>query len=300
MALVSELYESINPRLTTTLTADLSVGAISAAQIFPAGTTFQEFAAALLSKTFFPTYTNPSAGLSVISPSNPAEVGTNGVTLAASFNRGSINGALVGGVWQPSTFQDFRAGVATNYNILGVNLGTTTSYTSSNAVINEGTNAYSVVVTHNAGPQPRDSKNNNFQTGLFAGTVSTTVGVTGARRTFFGADTNTSAPTNSAEVRALPSSALRDNQNNLFANGSTFTINIPIGTRRICFAYPASLRDVTSVSYVQQGNAEQKGVFNLTTVSVNGANNFAAINYKVYTYISGVPFGAAATFNVTI
>ena len=299
MALVSQLYESTNPRLTTTLTADLSVGAINAAQVFPAGTTFQEFAAALLSKVFTPTYTEPTVGINV-SLSNPSEVGTTGVTINVTFNRGSINGALVGGIWQPATFQDFRAGVATGYTILGINNGTNTSYTSANAVVNSGSNTYSAIVAHNAGPQPKDSRNNNFSTGLFAGTISNTVGITGARRTFFGADTNTSAPTDSASIRALASSALRDNQNNLFANGSQFTINIPAGTRRICFAYPATLRDVTTIAYQEQGNANQINAFTLSTVSVNGANNFAAINYKVYTFISQVPFGSPATFNVTI
>lgn len=278
---------------TNSLTSDVSVGAISAAQVIPAGTTLQEFASALLSKIFFPTYTPPSLNV-VVNFSEPSEVGTSGLNITTNFNRGSINGLTVNGVWQPNTFQDFRSGTLTGYTILGVNNGTNTSLTSASAIIQEGSNSFTATASYNAGPQPKNSKNVNHETGLFAGTISNTRNITGARRTFFGGDTNTVAPTTSSQIRALPSSVLN------LSNGSQFTLIVPAGSRRICFAYPANLRDVTSVAYVQQGNAEQKGVFNLTNVAVNGANNFVATNYKVYTYISGVPFGAEATLNITI
>ena len=294
MALVSQLYESISPRLTNSITADLSVGAISATQVFAPGTSFQEFATALLSRVFYPTYTAPSLGIGV-SISNPSEVGTSGVTITVNFNRGSINGLAVGGIWQPNTFQNFRSGAATNFIILGTNNSTNNVLTSSTAVVNEGPNIYGSVVSYGAGIQPIDSKNNNFETPLAASSIVNSVAIIGARRTFFGADTNTTAPTNSTGVRALASSALN------LSNGSQFTINIPAGTRRICFAYPATLRDVTTIAYVEQGNANQVAAFGSpATVSVAGANNFNPINYKVYTYISAIPFGSSATFIVTI
>jgi len=47
-------------------------------------------------------------------------------------------------------------------------------------------------------------------------------------------------------------------------------------------------------------NAEVKGVFTKSSVSVEGANGYTPIGYKVYRYTPAVPFQAAATYNVTI
>ena len=51
---------------------------------------------------------------------------------------------------------------------------------------------------------------------------------------------------------------------------------------RVVFAYPATLRDVTSVSDVNGLGAEVKTAFTKSVVSVEGANNYNATDYKVY------------------
>ena len=68
----------------------------------------------------------------------------------------------------------------------------------------------------------------------------------------------------------------------------------------VVFAYPSSLRDITSVVYVEGLGAEVKDIFTKSIVSVTGANDYLPIDYKVYTYIPASPFGATATYNVTI
>ena len=107
-------------------------------------------------------------------------------------------------------------------------------------------------------------------------------------------NTGSTTPTTSANVRTLANSYLNP------VNGYSLTLNIASGTTRIVIAYPATLEDVSSIKYVELGNAEVKDTFVETLVNVEGANSFTAISYKVFTYLPSVPFGANATYNVTI
>ena len=88
--------------------------------------------------------------------------------------------------------------------------------------------------------------------------------------------------------------------NRALANGNSFSITIPVNATRVIFAYPATLRDVTSVKDVNGLNAEIKSAFTKSTVSVEGANGYTAINYKVYTTDYAQPNDKANTYTVTI
>ena len=282
--------------ITNTLTSDLNVGAITAGQVFDIGTTFQAFAEKLITKVFYPTFTLPSATLT----SNLASIvesGTTGITLTVNLNKGLITGKSLNGIWQPTLFQNNRSGDATKYTILGVDNGTTTAYTSANAVIIDGTNTFLATVDYDTGPQPVDSKNNNFNSPLVAGSISPTLNVTGRRKAFYGINN-----------AGLTSNNIRNLQNSLLnpSNGSKFTINIPIGTTSVLFAYPASLRDVDYVEYVQGLGSDVKGNFTKTTFDVEGLNSYTGTQYKVYRYaptgIGGVPipFTETVDYIVTI
>lgn len=286
---------------TADVTAALEVGAIEAGDVVVEGTDLQGFVEQLLLSTFFPTFTSPSFDLRRTSgdTGNNYEVGELiSFTLFADFDRGSINGDNVGGVWNPSTFQDFRAGAATNYTIEGNVLGATNTLAVVNYQVEEGTgsnNQWSASVDYAIGPQPLDSEGNNYLTPLPAGSDSDTTSVNGRRKAFYGSDSGSSTPyTTSAQIRALSDDLLNP------SDGSTFTINIPIGAQMVVFAYPSSLQDVDSVIYVEGLNAEIKGVFNKTPVTVEGANGHDPTDYKVYTYVPASAFTATATYNVTI
>lgn len=290
---------SVNDTIVTTapVTADLTVGSIDAGDVVPVGTSLQEFIEQLIIKTFYPTYVAPSTTLT----SNLASIvesGTTGITLTVDLNKGSIVGKSVGGIWQPSLFQDYRSGSATNYIINGDDNGVTNSKTFSMIAIQDGVNTFDSITTYGEGPQPVDSKGFNYETALATGALSATVNVTGARKAFYGVD---STGTTSASIRSLGSSTAPN-----VAKGATFSINIPAGTTSIVFAYPISLGDVTSVKYVEGLNAEVKNNFIQTVVSVEGANNYTAIDYYVYRYAptgyGGVsqPFSSAVTYTVTI
>ena len=65
-------------------------------------------------------------------------------------------------------------------------------------------------------------------------------------------------------------------------NGDTITVDIPIGAKRIVFAYPAELNDLCSVKDTNGFNAEIIDGFKRVEIDVEGANHYLAKPYKVY------------------
>lgn len=82
--------------------------------------------------------------------------------------------------------------------------------------------------------------------------------------------------------------------------GTQFEIPVAVGQQYIIFAYPSSLRDVNQVMYVETNDIGMAPNFTKTLVEVEGANAFAATEYKVYTYRMAAPAAATMTFRVTI
>ena len=68
------------------------------------------------------------------------------------------------------------------------------------------------------------------------------------------------------------------------------------------FAYPATLRDVNNVTYVEANDSGMASSFTKSTINVadarGGENGLKS--YKVYSYSMAVPAAAAMTFKVTI
>ena len=155
----------------------------------------------------------------------------------------------------------------------------------------------SATVTHTEGAVPKTNLGNDYAAGkIAAGSKSATKGtITGHRKSFYGTTTDKGAATTSAIIRGLAgksSGALR--------NGSTFTVPIPVGALRVLIAYPATLRDITSIKDVNGMNAEIKSGFALSRVQVEGANAYSAIEYKVYTMDFAAANDTANTYSVTI
>ena len=281
--------------LSVDITSDIDIGSISQAQTIPAGTSVQDLLELLLFKTYYPTFTAPSASLAD-DIAESVEVGTTGLTLDADFSAGSIDGDVDGnGVWDVNLSQADRAGAVSQYTFSGASI-TTTSQAGDvlalpSTVIGEGANTFTVDVDYAIGVQPVDSKGGDFGTALAAGTESASITVNGKRNSFFGVDL---ASADSAGVRALGGSQLGS------SNGSSFTINIPAGSTDVAFAYPTGLGSVSSVTYVEGLNSEVKDVFTEQAVNVEGANSFAAAGYKLYTYTPAAPFASNVTYVVTI
>lgn len=156
---------------------------------------------------------------------------------------------------------------------------------------------YKVTATGNfsEGAIPKTNVGNEYASGkIVAGSKSaTSSAITGYRNSFYGTLTEKGELTSDI-IRSLGKS------NKALTNGNTFDITIPVGAKRVVFAYPATLRDVTSVKDVNGLNAEISGAFTKSTLSVEGLNNFQGINYKVYVTDFAEAVATANTYKVTI
>ena len=280
---------------TSVITEDVlsmfNIGGIDEGETIIDGTTITDFVKNLLQSTFYPTYNNPTFSLTSNQSSNVEAGLITDIILTYNFNRGSINGKLVGGLWQPTTFQDYRSGAAIKYIIEGQDMLLINNRTLINQQLIDGANIYDGSVEHAIGPQPLDSEGQPYQSQYPANTVNRSTTINGRRRLFYGVS---NLATTSVLIRALSGTLLNP------IDGSTFTINIPIGATNVVFAYPATLQDITSVKYVEGLDAEIKDVFIQSIVSVEGLNAYNPINYKVYIYTPVESFSAVATYNCTI
>lgn len=142
---------------------------------------------------------------------------------------------------------------------------------------------------------PNTNTGNPYAAGqIKAGSKSATTStkLVGYRNTFY-KSVDTQVEITSDIIRGLTASDAG------LANGSTFDIEVPVGAVRTIFAYPADLQDVSSVIDVNGLGAQIKGSFTKSTVAVEGANDYQAVDYKVYVmdYTANTE---ANTFTVTI
>ena len=150
--------------------------------------------------------------------------------------------------------------------------------------------------TYGDGSVPLTNLGNNYDDGkILAGTTETVKSskITSYRNSFYGTLTNKNDLTSDI-IRGLTASGAA------LSNGSTKDVNIPVGALRVVFAYPASLRDLTSVLDKNDSNANIISGFSKTTMDIEGANDYEAISYKVYTIDFAKPYDAANVFKVTI
>lgn len=264
---------------TSNITADLTVGGIDAGEVVPAGTNIQELAELLLTTVFYPTFVNPTFSLS--NNSGIKETGsTTSFTLSFNFNRGQIVGALSAGIWNPSLFQDFRAGLSSSYTINGTTQAGNSLVVSGYTVLNNS-NTFSGTVTYLIGPQPLDSKNLNYLSPYPAGTsASQSTSFTGLYPYFY---YKSSSPITASSMQA----AIAAGSTTKVVADSTGTITIPFaaGGEYLSVAYP-STSTTKSVWYVNalDNGAIPGGVFGAqTTLSCNSPESYwSGVSYKIH------------------
>ena len=70
---------------------------------------------------------------------------------------------------------------------------------------------------------------------------------------------------------------------------------------RVVIAYPATLKDMNSVTDKNDSNTNIVSAFGKPNIiAVSSANNFDSIDYKVYTLDFANPYDATNIFTVTI
>ena len=225
-------YSLIN-KTTDNIVSTVSVGAINAGQTVPIGTTLQGLAELLLNKTFYPTYSNHN--FSLTNNAGLREVGSSfNVTLTFTFDRGQILGKLVNGIWAETVPQADKLGIATSYLLNGVS-GSNNS-ASFSVTTNLGTNTLNGSVTYAIGAQPKDSKNNDFESPFPAGTSPVqSTSFEGIYPYFYYKSSSPITP-------AIMQSAIANGQATKVLASSTGTITIPFAANGeyIAVAYPAT------------------------------------------------------------
>lgn len=149
--------------------------------------------------------------------------------------------------------------------------------------------------SYDDGAIPVTNKGKAYAAGqIKAGKVSKTSGtITCYRNTFYGTTANKDS-LDSPTIRGLNKTGKA-----LKANDSV-TITLPVGAVRVVFAYPATLRDITSVKDINGLNAEIVSAFKKETITVAGAGNDAGISYKVFTTEFAAPLESTNSYKVTI
>lgn len=150
--------------------------------------------------------------------------------------------------------------------------------------------------THDAGAVPITNTGNEAPAKQIAAGSKTgySAYITGYRNSFYGTFETAKSEFTSTDIRTLTAS------NAAWSNGKTFSVPVKVGAMCVCFAYPASLREVNSVKDVNGLNAEIKSAFKTTTVKVEGANGYDAIDYRVYYQTLPEAITTANTYTVTI
>lgn len=254
----SGTYES---SLDSTVATVEKLGGIAAgttvAQL--SGKSYDEIFDTLIFPTVNPTFVAPSATISLKSYSNTQEVGADAPT-AANFNTGFNQGQiLVAGKEQAK-----RSGAldSANSHIL---------YGSSQELplkVVKGSMSYKYHAAYAQGPQPKDSKGNNYGTPLAAGSVdSSAVVVTGYVPAYSGLVSTASITEDVIKGLTKTVSAKK-----------TIKVAGPISEQYICFAAPAGW----SVSNIKDSNNfDVTSSYTTSTVSVTGLDG-QAVNYTVY------------------
>lgn len=253
-----------------------------------AGTSLDEFVKMVVQKAIPATYNKPSVSIA----NNGGQASGNveaGTAISPKFK---------------ATFTKNDAGDLTSIVIKkdGTEVANGTespiTYTGEDIVIGDETITFSASATYGDAPVKNNNLGQESTENWFAGgTVnSSNYAITGKRKLFYGTGVGSVPEVTSDMVRGLANSKLAP------STGTSFTINVSVGQQYIVIAYPASLRDINNVTYVEANDSGMASSFTKTTIDVadaRGGDN-GTMSYKVYTYAMAVPAAASMTFKVTI
>jgi hypothetical protein len=273
----------------STLSDDIAT--VNALGGIPAGTTvaqlknktFSQLFDELIFPTVNPTFEAPTAFLSLRSTSTPIiqEVGTTGasVPVAASFNTGYNPGAIkIAGVKK----QDRGGNLKSNESFIYINNAPASKEFPTE--IPEGSIIYKYRAAYAQGPQPLDSKGNNYQAPLPAGTVdSAAITINGVYPYFTNKDNNEAfaklALTTSNTLSAVKFKAEGPNKH---------TFKLPV---------KYTLTKVELLNTLS-GKYENYGTDKFTKTTENIEVQGKQVEYAVYTR-NDAGFNGESTFNIT-
>lgn len=277
------------PRTQTDIVVNGVTGlGIGNGETISAGATIDEIVKMLVQKAVPATYTKP--------------------TISLSNNGGQASGNVEAGTTVTpklkATFTKNDAGDLTAISIVNgstaVVEGTSSPqvYDGDAIVVGDETISFTASATYGDAPVKNNNLGQASKENWFAGDTinSSAYNIVGKRNMFYGTGVGDVPAVDSAFVRGLVNKKLAP------AQSTAVTINVAVGQQYIAFAYPATLRDVNNVTYVEANDSGMASSFTKHTVDVSDARGGenGLMSYKVYTYKMAVPAAAAMTFKVTI
>ena len=263
-----------------------AIGGLKTGDTIPEGTTLDRLIQMLTQKSVPPTYTQPGVTCRVSSG-----------TSAGNYEVGTEINTIIQG-----TFTQNDAGALTSIEIKKNGSSVLSSPTSpvttdtQTFTLGDETVTFTATATYAEGKIKNDnlgqpSPNGHIQAGS---KTSSNVSFTGKRNLFYGTGVGAVPELTSEVVRGISGKQLNP------SNGTVFNINIEVGQQYVIFAYPAILRDVNQVMYVETNDTGMAKSFTKSNISVQGANGATGADYKVYSYGMATPAQAPMTFKVTI
>lgn len=257
-------------------------------ETIPSGKSLDEIVKMLVQKAVPATYTRPS--------------------VSVANNGGQANGNVEAGTSiSPKLKVNFVKNDAGDLSKVELKKGSsvvaegTTSplvYEGESFVIGDETITFAASATYADAPVKNNNLGNESKENWFAGGTITSgnYNITGKRNLFYGTGVGALPEVTSDMVRGLNDKKLAP------VAGTTFSVDVAIGQQYIVFAYPATLRDVNKVTYVEANDGGMAGSFTKNVLDVadaRGGEN-GLMSYKVYTYAMAVPAAAPMTFTVVI
>lgn len=270
------------------ITANLgqgSVGGIQDGTTIAAGTSLDDFLKKLLLKQVPATYKAPAVTLTATGAGNFEVGATTKVALTGTFTKNDAGDLVELTIDQSGVDEALVSGA------------TSPAKAEATVVVPEGTVNFTATADYKEGPIKKDNLGQDSPDGhIEGGTItSDAIKVTGLRKLFFGTGVGAVPAITSEFVRGLSGSQLGP------TIGKPFDIPVAVGQQYVAFAYPATLRDVNQVMYVETNDVGMATSFKLTKIAVQGATADApTADYKVYTYGMDAPAAAPMTFRVTI
>jgi hypothetical protein len=264
----------------------VSIGSYSDGQTIAKDTSLETIIKNMLQKRIPPTYVQPVFSIST-NITSTYEIGTSiSPTIMGNWTQNNAGSLVAYNIYKNSSL------VFGPSSSIPLTHFTDSSFVISSNVVYNATAEWSdgdILDDNMSDPYPAGRILNNASNPK----VSNVITFTPKRAVFYTADTATSAPTESSQIRLLTSRID-------IGNGSTFTMAIGTNVKRIVIAYLKSYGLITSV--IDSGTGYNiKGSFGAPAeFSVLGANGYAGEIYYVYTCILGNSYSSPVTYTVTI
>ena len=277
------------PRTQKAITANGVTGlGIDNGATIAAGTSLEDFVKMVVQKAIPATYNRPSLA-----------IGNNGGTAAGNVEAGTTITPKLRATFTKNDAGDLET-ISIKQGGTEVATGTTSplDYSGETFVIGDETVSFTASATYGDAPVKNNNLGQESKENWFAGSTATSgsYSFTGKRNLFYGTGVGDVPELSSDVVRGLANKKLAP------AAGTSFNINVAVGQQYIIIAYPATLRDLNNVTYVEANDSGMASNFTKSTVDVADArgDGNGIMSYKVYTYAMAVPAAAGMTFKVTI